>query len=343
MALLSELRKDPVLGRWVIISTARGKRPQGFADPLKEAEGAVCPFCFGNEHMTPPEIYALGPQSRPANHRGWRVRVVANKYPALGVDGPLAKQGRGIFDTMTGFGAHEVVIETPDHKRDLKDLSAEELGDVIRVLQLRMEDLYKDKRLRYALVFRNKGQVAGASLPHPHSQIIATPITPQLVREELQGAEAYFKLKERCIFCDVLLQERESGERVVYENEGFVSFCPFASRFPYELAVYPKHHGIDFHAPEVVSALPQLADCLRVTLRKLAKVLEDPQYNLMIHAAPNRFTRRGYWQTIEEDYHWHIEIIPRLTRVAGFEWGTGFYINVTAPEEAARTLREATL
>lgn len=343
MPLLSELRKDPVLGRWVIISTARGKRPHGFADALKEAEGVACPFCYGSEHMTPPEIYALGPQGRAANQPAWRVRVVPNKYPALGVDGPFAKQGRGIFDTMTGFGAHEVVVETPDHKRDFKDLTTQELADVIRVLQLRVEDLYKDKRLRYALIFRNKGQVAGASLPHPHSQIIATPITPQLVREELMGAEAYFKLKERCIFCDVVLQERESGERLVYENEGFVSLCPFASRFPYELAVFPKHHGIDFHAPEVVNALPQLADCLRVTLVKLAKVLDDPQYNLMIHAAPNRFARRGYWQTIEDDFHWHIEIIPRLTRVAGFEWGTGFYINVTAPEEAARSLRESAL
>lgn len=336
---MPELRKDAITGRWVIISTARGKRPSDFQHDVRNDKGGKsCPFCYGNEHMTPPEIMAVRSDGSAADTPGWRVRVVPNKFPALGIEDKLVKKGVGMYDTMTGFGAHEVVIETPDHTRTPKDLEIDELRDVINVCQDRIQDLQKDERFRYVLVFRNEGPAAGASLGHPHTQIVATPVTPKRVKEELIGAESYFKAKERCVFCDMIQQERDLGNRIIYENENFISFCPFASRFPFEIWLLPKKHQVDFHADREHQY--DLAVALKLTMQKLSIALNDPQYNYIIHSCPNRFARRGYWQTIQDDYHWHIEIMPRLTKVAGFEWGTGFYINPTAPEDAAKYLRE---
>jgi len=337
---MAELRKDPITGRWVIISTSRGKRPTDFVQDMKDTgDPSNCPFCYGNENKTPPEIAALRKHGVP-NSAGWTVRVIPNKYPALGIDEPLSKRGLGIYDLMAGFGAHEVVIETPDHYKTLHELSTEEIQNVLTVCQNRVEDLHRDVRFRYVLVFKNEGPHAGATLSHCHSQIIATPVTPINVKAELKGAESYFQAKERCLFCDMISQEKDIGSRIVYENDHFISFCPFASRFPFELCLLPKTHQMDFYGSR--SHTYEMALALKITLSKLAEALNKPQYNYIIHTAPNRFNRRGYWQTIAEDFHWHIEIMPRLTKVAGFEWGTGFYINPTPPEDAAKYLREMT-
>lgn len=337
---MAELRKDLVTGRWVIISTARGKRPTDFPHDVKEDKGkGNCPFCPGNEAMTPPEIYALRPDGSGKDKPGWLVRVVPNKFPALGIDDPLTKKGVLIYDQMSGFGAHEVIIESTDHEKTIEDLSVEQISNVITVCQARIEDLHKDHRFRYALLFKNEGPQAGASLSHPHSQLIATPVTPKRVKEKLLGAENYFKHKERCVYCDIMAHEKEVGVRIVYENEYFLTFCPFASRFPFEMCILPKPHELNFH--ESRQHVKEMAQCLKATMEKLDKVLNHPQYNYVFHTAPNLIPRRGYWQTVHEDYHWHIEIIPRLTKVAGFEWGTGFYINPTSPEDAAKYLREA--
>jgi UDPglucose--hexose-1-phosphate uridylyltransferase len=338
---MSELRKDIITGRWIIISTVRGKRPHTTQAPkIEEDISKQCPFCVGNESMTPPEIYALRDPLSHRNGSGWKVRVVPNKFPALGIDQELSKKGVGIYDMMAGYGAHEVVIETPHHNRAIKDQDIEEITNVLTVIQDRVEDLHRDMRMRYILVFRNEGYEAGASISHPHTQIIATPVTPKRVREELQGAEAYYKLKERCVICDIIQEELDKKVRLVFENEGYLAFCPYASRFPFEIWILPKTHGIDFYAREVRKSVTSLAICLKTVMQKLANALNNPQYNYIIHTAPNRFPRRGYWKTIEDDFHWHIEIMPRLTRVAGFEWGSGFYICPTPPEEAARYLRE---
>jgi UDPglucose--hexose-1-phosphate uridylyltransferase len=264
---------------------------------------------------------------------------VPNKFPACGIENSLKKHGVGMYDMMANFGAHEVIIETPDHQKELKDRTTDEITEVITVLQDRVEDLHKDKRLRYILVFKNKGRDAGASLMHPHHQLIALPITPKRVREELHGAENYFKLKERCIFCDLMEEEISSGERMVYENDAFMSFCPYAARFPFETWILPKDHSIDFYGQKARGKTGALADILKTLLAKFSKVLNNPSYNYIIHAAPNRFPRGGYWQTIEYDFHWHIELWPKLTQVAGFEWGSGFYINPVSPEAAAGYLR----
>jgi len=339
---MGELRKDPILGRWVIIATERSKRPDVFSDKKQKVaeDTSKCPFCMGKEKMTPPEIFSLRDPNTQPDTPGWRVRVVPNKFPALGIDGELDKKGFGLHDMMTGFGAHEVIIETPDHNREIKDQSIDEISDVINVIQGRVEDLTKDSRFRYILVFKNKGKSAGASLSHPHHQIIALPITPKRVREELQGAEFYFKLKERCIFCDLIEQERSWGERIVYENDAFISFCPYASRFPFEVWILPKDHGIDFYNQKAREKTRSLADMMKVMLGKFDSVLNNPEYNYIVHTAPNRFARGGYWATIEQDFHWHIELFPRLTKVAGFEWGSGFYINPVSPESAAKYLKE---
>jgi UDPglucose--hexose-1-phosphate uridylyltransferase len=238
-----------------------------------------------------------------------------------------------MYDKMNGIGAHEVVIETPEHGETLASMSESRLEDILWAFRDRVLDLKKDMRFRYILIFKNYGEAAGASLEHPHSQLIATPIIPKRVQEELDGAKAYFNYKERCVFCDIVRQELNQGVRLISENEDFVAAAPFAPRFPFETWILPKAHDPffeDAQKHEYVS----LSKIVREVLLRVEKVLTNPPYNLIIHTAPLRETEGRY-------YHWHIELMPKLTRVAGFEWGSGFYINPTPPEDAARYLREA--
>jgi len=337
---MPELRKDPIVGRWVIIATERGKRPSDFKPDVEDNTKDGCPFCEGNESKTPPEIFAIRNPNSQANSPGWDVRVVPNKFPALRIEGEMEKMGVGIYDRMNGIGAHEVIIETPEHDKKMEMHSIEGLAKVFEAYRVRVKDLENDQRFRYILIFKNEGVSSGATLAHPHSQLIATPVTPKRVKEELEGSQQYYEYKDRCVFCDVLKEEQRQKVRVVYENEHFLSFCPFASRFPFEVMILPKRHDPDFHAI-MPNEILGFSDAMRVTLAKLAKSLNNPQYNYIIHTSPVRWKRRGYWTTIDQDYHWHVEIMPRLTKVAGFEWGTGFYINPTIPEEAAKYLQEA--
>jgi UDPglucose--hexose-1-phosphate uridylyltransferase len=339
---MSELRHDPIQKRWVIIATARGNRPVTFAiEKEEEKPGASCPFCEGNEGSTPPEIWALRDGSD-RDKPGWRVRVVPNKFPALAIEGDVDRRGVGIFDGMNGVGAHEVVIESPHHKLALSETPIEHATLIFRTAKERLIDLHRDTRFKYVLVFKNHGAVAGASLPHPHLQIIATPVTPRTVALELETARAHFAVKERCLFCDIIRQEIAAGERVVARNEAFVALAPYASRFPFEMMIAPLKHNHSFaevsgHEMNLFVAL------LQDVLKRLKVGLNDPPYNFMFHTAPNTHTeprRANYWTTLSHDFHWHLEILPRLTKVAGFEWGTGFYINPTPPEVAASFLRE---
>jgi UDPglucose--hexose-1-phosphate uridylyltransferase len=337
---MPELRKDPIVNRWVIIATERAKRPTDFITPDNGQElPKGCPFCEGNETKTPPEIYAVRPNGSRRDAEGWKVRVVPNKFPALRIEGDMEKFGVGIYDRMNGIGAHEVIIETTDHFEKIEMQSVDALFDVFNTYKLRLADLKNDERFRYILLFKNEGITAGASLAHPHSQLIATPVTPKRIREELVGAQAYFEYKDRCIFCDIVREELRQKDRIVYENNNFISFCPFAARFPFEIWTVPKRHHPDYDSMER-DEIFAFADAMKVTLGKLTKALSGPHYNYMLHTGPVRWRRRGYWTTLEHDFHWHVEIIPRLTNTAGFEWGTGFYINPTIPEEAARFLQE---
>ncbi len=220
-----------------------------------------------------------------------------------------------------------------------------DLEKVIRVWRDRLVDLTRDQRFKYILIFKNYGAAAGASLSHPHSQLIATPVTPLTLAGELGSAKEHYQDKERCLFCDLIQQELESGERIVLCNDQFVAITPFASRFPFEIFLAPRYHHHSF-AEINDSMVHHLALALKEVLLRVRKCLNDPAYNFLIHTIPNvkaRPKRTSYWDTIEVDYHWHIEIMPRLTGIAGFEWGTGFYINPTAPEEAAKYLRDVEL
>ena len=334
---MSELRKDPVIGRWVIIASERGNRPGAFVhDPVTPDQFpplSPCPFCEGNERLTPREILAFRPNTTRPNEPGWWVRVVPNKYPAMQIEGQLNRMGRGMFDMMQGIGAHEVIVESPSHETDLADMRVSQIEEILWAYRERTIDLHKDLRFRYVMIFKNHGLGAGATIGHSHSQIIALPIVPKRVLEEVQGAQSYYRYKERCVFCDIIHQEDRDGTRVIETTDQFIAFHPFASRFPFETWIVPRQHEA-FLSDIQMNEVSDLAGVLKRVLTRFKAVLGSPAYNFVIHTAP--FT--------EEDtpyYHWHIELIPRLSTQAGFEWGTGFYINTVSPEDAARRILEA--
>src|SRR6267378_5553980 len=330
---MPDLRRDPIVGRWVIITTERGSRPHDFM-PVQAARplaATLCPFCPGQERLTPKEIMAYRLPPVEPNGPNWTVRVVPNKFPALQVEGDLDRQGLGLYDRMNGIGAHEVIIETPHHTDSLADMPAKRIEDVLWAYRDRMIDLKKDIRFRYILIFKNHGAAAGATLEHTHSQLIALPIVPDFVREEIDGARQHFAAKERCVYCDIVHQEIRDGRRVILENADVVALAPYAPRFAFETWLLPKRHGARFEeAPR--HEYEGLARMIKAVLQRIDRALESPAYNLILHTSP-------FSEDTSEIYHWHLELMPKLTKVAGFEWGTGFYINPTSPEEAARVLR----
>jgi UDPglucose--hexose-1-phosphate uridylyltransferase len=338
---MPELRKDPIIGRWVIIATERAKRPDQFGSQAAEGPAEKpCPFCEGKESETPPEIYAIRPAHTRPNSPGWEARVIPSRAPFLKIEGDLERHGRGLYDLMNGIGAHEVVVETNQHIANMADLSEEQIAKVIYVYIQRILDLEKDSRFKYALVFKNYGWIAGGGrVKHSRSQLIATPVNPKRVKEELVGARHYYDYHERCIFCDLIKQELQSKERLILDIDGFIAITPFAARFPFEVWILPKKHTCDFVSLDA-KMRQDLSRIMKKVLSKLKKGLNDPPYNYILHTAPFRRQKIGYWKSIDYDYHWHIEIMPRLTRVAGFEWGTGFYICPLPPEDAAKFLSE---
>jgi UDPglucose--hexose-1-phosphate uridylyltransferase len=330
---MPELRKDPLLGRWVIIATERVRRPSDFEIPARKRRGGPCAFCAGHEEETPPEILVYRePANAPANGPGWRVRVVPNKFPALRIEGELRRRGAGLYDLMSGLGAHEIVVETPHHDRTLASLPVAAVGEVLRAYRERIADLKKDERFRSVIVFKNHGAEGGASLEHSHSQLIATPVVPLIVNEELQSARSYLEYHERCLFCDILAQELDGGERLVAQSTHVVAFAPFAARVPFETWLMPRRHAAAFEQSDD-AVVRDLAAVLRTVLGKLSRVLDDPPFNLLVHSAP-------FGAAESPSYHWHLELLPRLIRPAGFELGSGFAINPMPPEDAARSLRD---
>ena len=318
----------------MIVATERARRPSDFSRervPLPAAK--ICPFDPGNEQKTAPEVLAYR-RNGAANQPGWSVRVVPNKFPVLGIEGDLNRQGEGMYDKMNGIGAHEVVIESPEHRCTLAELPENQIEEVMWAYRDRINDLKRDRRFRYIVIFRNHGESAGATLEHPHSQLIALPIVPDFVREEIDGAKQHFAAKERCVFCDIIRQEVTAGKRIIHENADVVALAPYAPRFPFETWLLPRTHYARFEdTPRQV--FESLARMLKTLLMRMNKALESPDYNLIIHNSPFSETQANDY------YHWHLELMPKLTRTAGFEWGTGFYINPTSPEEAAQVLRSA--
>ncbi len=339
---MPELRKDPISGRWVIISTERSKRPDDFkaaahASPDQFAD--TCPFDENREHMTRQEVFAFRQKGTSRDEPGWWVRVVPDNDPLLQIEGDLGRMGVGMFDMMNGIGAHELIVETPRHGEYIPDMEEAQIEKIIWSYRDRMIDLYRDKRFKYVLVFKNHHINSEMTFGHSVSQIVATPILPKQIKEEMAGAKTYFNFKERCLYCDIIRQELADGERMIDENNSFLLFSPFASRSPFEVNIFPKEHAPSFTGITKDEVL-DLSSMLKRLLRKLRSGLNDPPYNLMLHTRPAFVGHGKEGATIDMDFHWHVEIVPKMTRLAGFEWGSGFYINPTSPEEGAQFLRE---
>lgn len=338
---MSEFRWDPLKATWVITANHRARQPRDFFLDRQQIVTSACPFCPGHEGKTPPEVFALRPAGKSANGPDWQVRVVPNKFPLLRIEGELGRRPEGLYETMQGIGAHEVVIETPDHDKSMADFSIAEIARVLQAYRARLLDLRRDPRFRYLQVFKNHGFEAGAPLPHAHSQIMAVPITPPTIKTELNVCRDYFHNNDRCLICDLIAQELNDGRRVIYDDGRFLVVTPYASCFPFELRLFPQRHGHDF-ALQDDAELEACAAALRNVLRRLRDLLRDPPFNFILHTAPPMQPRPenpGYWASLPFDYHWHIELVPRLSRIAGFEWGSGFFINLMPPEDAARFLR----
>ncbi len=328
---MPELRQDPITEKWVVVAPERAERPEDFAQRAEYVEEGTCPFCVGNEHLTPPEVMAYRSHKSLPNAPGWLLRVVPNLYPAFTLSGDLAPIKRGMYRSTHAVGSCEVLISSPGHGQTLVTLSDKEIRDVIRSYQERYL-AYKDNPLiKYILIVHNHGKPAGASRKHPHSQLFAIPIVPSTVAEELAGSARYLRENGCCVYCDIIKQEKKTGERLVWEDDHFLAFAPYASRLPFEVWIVPKRHSANFEQiteSEKVSA-PR---ALKIVLGKLYRGLNDPPFNYYLHTAPCR-------EDVTETYHWHVEILPRLTIAAGFELGAGMMINTVTPESAAEFLR----
>ncbi len=335
---MSELRQDPTTREWVVVAVERAKRPDQFHRQSDHRDSnaedrSACPFCPGNEPLTPEEVFAL-PLFGRKDRTGWRVRVVPNKFAALAPEESILRHDYGrFFHSVDGFGYHEVIIESPEHTRQLPLMNEGEILDILDTYCKRYMELRKDSRVKLILVFRNHGQRAGTSLRHPHSQLVATPIIPLYIRRKYEVAIQHYDDTGHCLYCDVVAEEKAAGKRVVLETSHLLAFHPFASQVPFETWIAPKRHNSCFARinPEEKR---DLATVLPRVLRALYDALGDPDFNLIVHTAPVGDEEKPY-------FLWHIEIRPRLTAAAGFELGTGIYINTAIPEETAAFLRSA--
>lgn len=335
-----ELRKDPIVDRWVLIAKNRAARPQEFVAAPRRQRHLVCPFCPGSEQLTPHEIDAIRDEGSTADARGWRARVLPNKFAAVlgaGEGAGAAQLGTtsdGLYASLPAEGVHEVIIEAAEHLVGTSQLPLPHLHDIFRLYQRRLlAARHDERRLRHGLIFKNVGEAAGASIEHLHSQLIALPIVPPVVWEELTGALEVMKQLGKCAWCEMIDRELADGRRVVLDAGSFVAFCPYAARFAGETWIVPKRHASHYEWAGDAE-LGELAAVAREVLGKLETTLDRVAYNYMLHTAPFDTQRLDH-------YHWHLEIIPRVTRTAGFEWGTGCHINPLPPEEAAERLRIA--
>lgn len=332
---MPELRQDPTTKEWVIIASERAKRPHEFVLSKREEELPSyvdsCPFCPGNERETPPEVLAYRDSGKP-NGPNWRVRVTPNKYPALIHNGTTIRKERGkFFRKMDGVGVHEVIIETPYHNRLIPLMDDKEVEEILMSYRERYRALRNDPIVKLIMIFKNHGKSAGTSLEHPHSQLVATPIVPIHIRRKYEVATSYFDDTGRCIYCDIFEEELSSGKRIVTETDKFIVLHPFASRSPFETWIAPKRHLSSFGNISKED-IPDLASVLKATLYKLYKTLNNPDFNYVIHTAPVDDENKSY-------YLWHIQIVPRLATMAGFEIGSGIFINTSLPEETAEFMR----
>ena len=338
---MSELRKDIVTREWVIIAPERADRALHHATgpparpaplPQDESDRDSCPFCPGHEEVEP-ELWAWRAPGGLPNSPRWDVRVVPNKYPALELNGALSRHDYHIYDCMSGVGAHEIVVETPHHGVSLAELPAGQLVHILEAYQARYQALSGKHEIKHVSVFKNHGWAAGATIQHAHSQIVATPVIPQLVWNNMQGQVQYREYRDACVYCSIVETERALNERLIVANDHFVALSPFAARYPFEMWVVPQRHTASFAYMSTDERLA-LAQILHIVLSRLAEELDDPPYNYTIFSPPCELDK-------DELFHWHMEILPRLSVIAGFELGSNMYINTISPEEACKHLRPA--
>jgi UDPglucose--hexose-1-phosphate uridylyltransferase len=334
---MAEFRKDPVTGRWVIIASERAKRPRHHASAGHDAKARAtdCPFCVGHETMTPPEVWAQRDTNTRANEPGWQVRVVPNKYPAVenNRDETIAKSAG--YEASNGLGVHEVIIESPDHATNIGTLGLNQFANFLRAYRERMRALRADPRWRYLILYKNQGEPAGATLEHVHSQLLALPFVPREAADELSNAKKRYDSTGACLYCNIVQRETDCRERLIASTERFVALCPFAPRFGYEFWILPKQHAVAFEESSEEDIVA-LAFALKDAVSRLNHILNDPPFNYVIHSGPPQESELLH-------YHWRFEIMPQVTRAAGFEWGSGMFMNSIAPEDAARLLRGAPL
>lgn len=328
---MPEIRKDILSGRKVIVATERSKRPYKLMFELKAGHDDIsdCPFCEGHEGMTPPEVYACGRNSAEPDTPGWKVRVVPNKFPAFSKeDGPTIEEG--FFQRSPAIGEHEVIIHSKDHFKNFGEFEEGQIADIFYTMKRRMAELCTHDYIKHISIIVNHRPEAGASLPHPHSQIFASPIVPPVIDKELRQFKGYADDNNGdCLLCSQMKAEKKENIRVFDENENFITVAPYASRFPYEMLVVPRRHKSNFS--EITDEENgDLAKSISLVFRTYYKKLNDPPYNMLLHSAP--CVETGI-------YHWHIETIPRINLIAGFELASGMMINIIAPEHAVTFLK----
>jgi UDPglucose--hexose-1-phosphate uridylyltransferase len=337
----SELRRDGLSGHWVMIAPGRAERPNNFKFGRLARARASCPFCEGRENETPPEIEALRKAGSVPDGGGWRVRVIPNKFPALTfpAEGLASEPSirRGIGESEAGVGVHEVVVDSPDHDREWADLPVGQIRNILGTFRRRLRAIASRPGIRYIQVFKNKGAEAGASIRHPHTQILALPIVPRQIRDEITALRRHRRTDGRCYFCR-LIEEEGAGPRMISLDRDFVVLAPFASRFPYEAHILPRRHSPHF-AETTDKELAALARTMKSVFRHLRSSASDPAFHLILRQAPSPRPDRSGASRPDADAHWRFEILPVLSAIAGFEWGTGCFINPVAPERAAAALR----
>ena len=349
--IVREIRINPIVpSESVLVATARSMRPKKAEAPAPRdtrSHVETCPFCTGNEHMTPPAIAAY------PEEKNWEIRIVENLYPVLGDDRSNPGLSFGLQQTIDGYGRHEVMIDHNRHGIAIHEMSEPHLALLFSVYRDRMEQLYRsNSRLRYVLVFKNFGPAAGASIAHTHSQVIAMPVIPDNVQAEVTNSRAFHRKNHHCIFCSLIdealtfeatIYDRESGEirrkisvgQYVIERVGkFIAIKPFASRYEWEVHILPLQHQSDFLRISKLD-LADLARVMRRTMARLDAVLGGAQYNYFLHSLPHD----ADFEDCAASYHWHIEITPRTSIPSGFELGSGLFVNTVAPEAAAEKLR----
>ena len=335
---MHELRKDPLLNRWVAV--LKDSKPVEYylkklnGHDTKEAGTGKCLLCPGNEQEASPEIFAFRNDAYLPNS-AWVTRVIPRINPVFQIEGELGRKGVGMYDKMNSIGANEIIIESPLHNSPPEEIGLSQMINVVKTYKNRISELEKDPRLRYTYLYKECGSDEDSFFNHPVSQIVATPVIPRGIKEELDGAKAYYYYKERCVFCDMLNDELRSGERIIMETTNFVAFTSFAPRSSFEYRILPKRHCCAFQdiSDEEIA---DLALILMATVKKLKSLFMLPSYTYMLHTAPNRIPRRDHWHTLGDDFHWHIEVAPKLAIKNGFELGSEFYIITTSPEDAAR-------